>query len=306
MKRITRENLVPLDARYRVREPVAEVALGETFVVETINFRTPVIRTPEDANPMQSRERQETGPIYVNGIEPGDVLAIRIDDITAVGHASGGWWRDPGENSFLKIEGGQVHFPGGLSAPQHMMIGDIYVTPREPGNNPDDNGGNMDFKDIASGNTLLLPAQLPGGLLVLGDCHAAQGDGEILGLAAECAAEVTLTITKDETFRPERPTVVKMHAFVSIASRGDYSVARDVAVNDAKQILSRLTGCTEEEAFLFVTTVGDLRNGAVWCMGKSEPEWVKTMPVVVGVEVPMKWRRRPNQPMHVTPEAGRP
>jgi amidase len=77
-----------------------------------------------------------------------------------------------------------VHFPGGLSAPQHMMIGDIYVTPDGwPGGNPWDNGGNMDFKDIAAGNTLLLKAILEGGLLVLGDCHAAQGDGEILGLA---------------------------------------------------------------------------------------------------------------------------
>ena len=57
MKRITRDNTVPMDRRYRVLEPVAEVELGETFVVETINFRTPIVRTPDDANPETYRER---------------------------------------------------------------------------------------------------------------------------------------------------------------------------------------------------------------------------------------------------------
>lgn len=298
MKRITREHTVPCSQRYKVRQPVAEVELGEEFVVETINFRTPIIRSPEDANPPEYREREETGPILVKGIEPGDVLAIHIEDITPEGHASGGWWRDPKENSFLRIQNGEVRFPGGLTTAVHMMIGDIYVTPGEPGNNPDDSGGNMDFKDIASGNMLLLKAQLPGGLLVLGDCHAAQGDGEILGLAAECAAQVTLKITKDETFLPERPTIVKPGSFVSIACRRDYAEARDLAVDDAKQILARVAGCSEEEAYLFVTTVADLRNGAVWCMGKSEPAWVTTMPVVVGVEVPLEMK--PNQGMQPT------
>jgi amidase len=230
VKRITRDHTVPIDLRYKVREPVAEVNLGETFVVETVNFRTPVIRSEADANPSIYREREETGPIWIQGIKAGDVLAIHIEDIRPEGHASGGWWHDPHVNSFLRIEGERVFFPGGLWAPLRMMIGDVYVTPSGPCQNPDDNGGNMDFKDICAGNTLLLKAQLPGGLLVLGDCHAAQGDGEILGLAAECAAEVTLRITRDTACLPERPTIVKAGSFVSIACRQDYAQARDLAV----------------------------------------------------------------------------
>jgi len=288
MKRITRNFTVPPEFRYQVREPVAEVELGETFIVETINFRTPIIRTPEDANPETYREREETGPIFVKGIQPGDVLRIQIEKITPEGHASGGWWHNSEENSFLRLEEGRVHFPGGLSVPLRMMIGDIYITPeRWSIMNPWDNGGNMDFKDIAAGNSLLLKAELAGGLLVLGDCHAAQGDGEILGLAAECAAEVTLTVTKEENLPIERPTILKPNSFVSIASRMDYAEARDLAVEDAKKILTRMTGCSEGEASLFVTTVGDLRNGAVWGMGKTEPDWIKYLPVVVGVEVPL-------------------
>jgi amidase len=287
MNRITRDKTVPVHLRYQVRQPVAEVELGEAFIVETINFRTPIIRTPQDANPETYREREETGPIFVKGIEPGDVLRIQIESITPEGHASGGWWRDPKENAFLKLENDRVHFPGGLSVPQRMMIGDIYVTPDGwPGGNPWDNGGNMDFKDIAPGNSLLLKAILPGGLLVLGDCHAAQGDGEILGLAAECAAEVTLRITKDEAILPERPTILTPGSFISLACRMDYAEARDLAVDDAKKILARLTGCTQEEAYLFVTTIGDLRNGAVWGMGKTGPG-LEHLPVVIGVEVPV-------------------
>ncbi len=285
MQRVSRAHTVPLKKRYQVTEPVAEVALGESFAVETINFRTPIIRTAEDANPTTYREREETGPIYVRGIVPGDVLAIEVEAIEPEGHASGGWWRDPHENSLLLIKDGRVHFPGGLSVPLRMMIGDIYVTPAAPCTNPDRNGGNMDFKDIVPGNTLYLRAEREGGLLVLGDLHAAQGDGEILGLGAECAGVVQLRITRDDTYLPVRPLIRKAGSFVCLAFDRDYARARDLAVNDASDVLARVAGVTREEAYLYVTTVGDLRNGAVWMMGRTDPSW--QVPLAVGVEVPL-------------------
>jgi amidase len=295
MQRVPRDRTVPPERRYQVREPVVEVDLGETFVVETGNFRTPVIRTAADADPPEFREREETGPIHINGIQPGDVLAIHIEDIQPVGHASGAGieGRAYGQygGEFLPIRDGRVHFPGRLSAPLRMMIGDIYVTPDGwPDGNPWDNGGNMDFKDIGAGAVLLLKAILPGGLLVLGDAHAAQGDGEIAGVGAECAAEVRLRITRDETCLPNVPTVVKPASFVCIGCRKDYHEARDLAVSEATAVIARLAGCTLPEAALFVTMVGDLRNGAVWKLGKTSPPWpgwVPDMPVVVGVEVPL-------------------
>lgn len=286
MKRISRDHTVPVERRYRVVDPVGEVELGESFVVETINFRTPVIRTPEDANPAVYREREETGPIYVKGIEARDVLAIHIEDIRPVGHASGGWYDESKRNSFLKIEDRKVRFPGGLSVPLRMMIGDIYVTPAGPCTNPDRNGGNMDFKDVSVGNTLYLRAEREGGLLVLGDVHACQGDGEILGLGAECAADVQLRITRDERYLPVRPMIRKASSFVCISSReDDYASARDEAAEDAARILSRIAGVTDEEAMLYCKTVGDLRNGAVWMLGNEEVPWRRM--VTVGLEVPL-------------------
>lgn len=305
MKRITRDHTVAPQARHKERTPVAEVELGETFIVETINFRTPIIRSAEDANPKSYREREETGPVLVKGIQPGDILAIEILDIRPEGHASGGSADASGRGSFLEIRDGRVHFPGHLAHPLRMMIGDIRVQPAKEVANPWDYGGNMDFKDIAAGNTLLLKAELPGGLLVLGDVHAAQGDGEMEGVAAECAGEVALRITRETTWPVERPTVRKANSFVSIACRSGadgYWLARDQAVEDATKILAKLKGCTEGEARLYVRTVGDLRNGGVWAMGKKEPSWCIHFPLVVGVEVPLE-NQSANTTLHGTGSA---
>jgi amidase len=294
MKRVTRDKTIPVHSRYTIHKPVLDVDLDESFLVETINFRTPIIRTPKDANPKEYREREETGPIYINGIDAGDVLAIHIEAIKPEGHASGLWWDDPNMNSFLRIENNKVYFPGGLWALQHMMIGDISVTPAKGwdsvGGNPWDNGGNMDFKDVAPGYTLYLRSELKGGLLVLGDVHACQGDGELSGLGAECAATVQLRITKDETFLPERPMIKKPNSFIAIACRRDYGEAWQLAARDASKILSRIVRVTENEAFLYCMTVGNLRNGAIWSMGtknfRTKYGWGPP-PLVVGLEVPL-------------------
>ncbi len=290
MKRISREHTVSPEVRHRVREPVATVELGETFLVETINDPTPIIREPQEADPEVVRLREETGPIFVEGIQPGDVLAIEIIQIRPEGHAAGGG-AEGRSRSFLPIREGKVHFPGGLRHPLRMMIGDIRLQPGsvERWENPWDYGGNMDFKDISPGHVLLLKAELPGGLLVLGDVHAAQGDGEMESVAAECAAEVTLRITRETSWPVERPTIRKPHSFVSLACRygqDGYCQARDQAVEDATKILAHLAGCSESAAGLYVRTVGDLRNGAVWAMGRTDPPWCQHLPLVVGVEVP--------------------
>lgn len=250
MKVVSRKHIIPADSHHQVKEPVVEVDLGERFVVQTINMPNGITRVPDDVKPEVWHERGETGPIFVRGIEPGDVLAIHIEDIRPEGHACGGTLHGADKPTFHRIDGDRVHFPGGLWAKKHMMIGDIYITPRDRPFyvNPYDHGGNMDFKDVSIGNVLMLKAELEGGLLALGDCHAAQGDGEMLGAACECAAEVELTITKDQTFLSDRPLIKKPESFVALACRRPYSEARDLAIDDAARVLSRLKGCTWSEA----------------------------------------------------------
>ena len=288
MKRITRDHTLPPGIeRYQPGKPAAFVERGESFVVETVNFRTPVVRSEGDVSPAVYREREETGPIYVQGVSAGDLLAIHIHAIRPEGHASGAPLQGSQKGSFMPVEVPYVVFPGGLRAPLRMMIGDIFcVPPSVPITNPRDHGGNLDFPDVCAGNTLLLNAYHDGGLLILGDVHASQGYGEVAGCAAECAAEVTLSVTQERRFHVDRPVILKEHSFICIAARENYWASVLLVSEDAAMILNRRTGCTLEEAYLYVTTVGDYKNGGIYSLGWSDRAAARGSPAVVGVEVP--------------------
>lgn len=288
MQRVTRDHLVPPGAdRWRPRPPAACVELGEKVIVETVNFRTPIIRSQANVTPAAFFEREETGPIFFNGLRPGDTLAITLHDILPEGQASGAELKGTTTGSYLPIESNRVCFPGGLRAPRHMMIGEIYVVPAAlPPSNPHDCGGNLYFKDVCAGNTLLLKVHHEGGLLVLGDAHACQGDGEIAGCGAECAAEVTLSARREDRLHSERPVILKERSFVCIAARSDYWQAVKLACDDAAKLLSAFKGCSYEQAHLYVNTVGDLRNGGIYPLGYDDPARRRGDPPRVGIEVP--------------------
>lgn len=267
MKRLTREHLIPLKARYKIFEPAVEINAGETIVVETINHMTPIVWNEKDLHPHGSpeyKERQETGPIGVRGAKPGDCLAIRIDEVKIVGlpHAHGG---GPLKERFgqkplgFPVKDERCLFPGGLTIPIAPMVGDIYTTPLSPSPPYSDHGGNMDFTEVRPGNTLFLPVYRPEGLLVLGDVHAVQGDGEIYGEGAECAAEVTITIDIDRIYSSRRPFVETPDALISLAGRGSLFESIQLVLEDMTKLVSRLYKVKEEEAYIFCSIVGSLR-----------------------------------------------
>ena len=270
MKRLTREQLIPLDERYKVFEPAIEIEPGETLVVETINHMSSIVYSEEDLHPHGSpeyEERRETGPISVRGVEPGDVLAIRIDDIKIVGlpHAHGG---GPLKEKFLQkplifpIKDGRCIFPGGLSIATRPMVGDIYTTPSSLNPLYFDHGGNMDFTEVRPGNTLFLPVFRSGGLLALGDVHAIQGDGEIYLEAAECAGEVTITVDIDKTYNSPRPLVETPDTLISLAGRGKIFESIQLVMEDMTSLISRLYKVSQQEAYISCSIVGSLRFGA--------------------------------------------
>jgi hypothetical protein len=87
--------------------------------------------------------------------------------------------------------GDRLLFPGGVTVPQSRMMGDISTTPTDPTPRFFDNGGNINCTEVKPGNTLYLPVFHEGGLLVLGDVHAAQGDGEAFGEAYDWVPRTT-------------------------------------------------------------------------------------------------------------------
>ena len=273
MKTLSREKTVPHKMRYRLYDPAMVVDPGETIVVETINHMTPVVRGQEDLHAHgspQYREREETGPIFVRGAVPGDMLAVHIRDIQVVGiphaHGSGPFVEKyPQKPVCFPVEDGRCLFPGGWSVPMSPMVGDIYTTPASPEARFFDHGGNMDFTGIKPGNTLYLPVFREGGLLVMGDVHAAQGDGELFGEAAECAADVTVTIDIDRRFRHPRPIVETPTEIFCLAGRGGFSDSVALATEDMTGLLSRIHGMEPAEAYMLCTVVGSVRNAACVC-----------------------------------------
>jgi amidase len=291
MKRLGREHTVPLGKRYKIFEPVITIEPGETLVVETINHMTPVVKGAEDLHAHGSdeyREREETGPIYVKGAKPGDSLAIKIESIDVVGlphaHGSGPLLDRYPQGPFLYgMEEGRCVFPGGISVPLAPMIGDIYTTPSpEVETRYFDHGGNMDFTEIRPGNTLYLPVYRQGALLVFGDVHAVQGDGELFGEAGECAADVTVTLSLDRSYRNPRPLVETEDSLICLAGRGDIYESIKQAVEDMVGLLVRLYGISREHAYVMSTTTGSTRIGACLCYNGK---WLPNR-FLVGLSVP--------------------
>jgi len=141
------------------------------------------------------------------------MIAVRVDGIEIAGlphaHVSGPLSdRFPQKPiGFPVAAGDRLLLPGGVTVPQSRMVGDLSTTPTDPAPRFFDHGGNTDCTEVRPGNTLYPPVFHEGELLVLGDVYAAQDDAEMFGEAAECAAEVTVTLTIDRHYRLPRPMV---------------------------------------------------------------------------------------------------
>ena len=154
-----------------------------------------------------SRVNPVTGPILVPGAEPGDALLVRVRELET---AHWGWSANiPGfgllaedfpEAAFVHCRIGEkgVELDFGPVLPALPMIGTLGLALPEPGAHPllppSRFGGNMDIRQLGAGASVLLPVGVPGGLLSLGDAHAAMGDGEICGTGVETAARTVLEI----------------------------------------------------------------------------------------------------------------
>ena len=202
------------------REPVATVIPGETFSVETADAFENKIDSPRAditkliklpyVNPL-------TGPIYVQGAEKGDTLALTIHSIeltrdygvSAIIPEFGGLCGTvftrtlntplPPRVMLHPIRDGQITFSEDLDIPPipyEPFYGTIGTAPELEAIgslSPGFHGGNMDAADVCPGNTVYLPVNVPGAMLYIGDGHAAQGDGEVCGVATEIPTRGTLT-----------------------------------------------------------------------------------------------------------------
>lgn len=243
-----------------------------------------------------SKVNPVTGPVFIDGAEPGDVLKVTIESFEPSGF---GWTAIiPGfgllSDQFTTPALTLWNYDRATMAPAawstHGRIplkpfaGTIGVAPAEPGLHsvvpPRRVGGNLDIRDLGEGTTLYLPVEARGALFSLGDTHAAQGDGEVCGTAIESAMNVTLSFdlikqTKLSTPRFTTPGPVSRHLDtkgyeVTTGIGPDLMTGAREAVANMIELLGREHHLTPEDAYMLCSVAGDLRISEIVDM----PNWV--------------------------------
>jgi acetamidase/formamidase len=147
-------------------------------------------------------------------------------------------------------------------------------------------GGNLDIRDVAPGNTILLPVWHPGGLLYLGDVHASQGDTEFTGTAAETQATVRLKVDVIKGKRVPWMRILKPESIVSVYAYRPLEVAIETATVNLIEWLAADYGFKPVDAYCLVSTCPDFRiNVYQMCrLGK--------LSYVAGAEIPTRYLKR--------------
>ncbi len=215
-----------------------------------------------------------TGPVFVEGAEPGDVLSVLIERVDVADRGvmavsdDFGVLRDRIEGTvfaMVPIDGGTAEVAG-ARVPVRPMIGVIGVAPQGepvPCGSPGSHGGNMDTRLIGQGATLYLPVFVSGALLAAGDLHAAMGDGEICGTGIEVAGSVRLRVDVRRDVRLVDPVVETADVIATIASAATLDEAAESATRDMADLLSLRLGLTDGDATMLMSAAGQLQVSQV-------------------------------------------
>ena len=199
-------------------EPVLRIKPGDRVITTTLDARG----FDANNNELGRRSNPQTGPFYIEGAEPGDVLIVRLEKIEP--NRATAWsssllapytvdpaslrapnsleqttetWNIDRANGVARVASETI-MPRGIEAPLRPMLGCIAVAPPRKEaigtTTPGEFGGNMDYNGMNAGVTLMLPVSEPGALLFIGDGHARQGDGEVVGNALEISMDVEFTV----------------------------------------------------------------------------------------------------------------
>ncbi len=216
-----------------------------------------------------------TGPIFVEGAEPGDVLEIRIKAIDlAIPYAYNGFGRTSGflpedfpysKTKIIPLDKKRMmaQFGPGIEIPLHPFFGSMGIAPpiamgRVSSVPPGVYGGNMDNKYLVAGTTLYLPVNAEGALFEVGDGHAGQGDGEVDITAMETSLIGTFqfVVRKDLHFtgpRAETPT-----EYLTRGMNADLNEATKQAVRQMIDFLVDDKHLTRDDAYALASVAADL------------------------------------------------
>lgn len=259
-------------------QPRAVVRPGDQLLVETRDPRSGALLVgPPDTfqpypPPPGGRSNALTGPIAVEGLVAGDVLAVTVTSVDPepVGYMAAkdlGFVVPPGSIDdaaigVVAVERGSVRWRG-HDLPYRPMVGCLGVAhPSAPGSGSvGAYGGNFDHVVLGAGCTVYLPTFADGGLLYVGDVHAAMGDGELSCGGVEIAGTVGLSLEVVRGATLAQPRFETSTHVVTTGWGRDFADARRMAVADMLAVLTSCLAIGSAEAFMLVSTAADLRIG---------------------------------------------
>lgn len=230
--------------------PALTVPSGSRVVMETLDCFSNQLKTPEDkmAELDWNKTNPATGPVYIEGAQPGDTLKVTVEKIeladrgvAVCGEGMGtlGHILTGSHTRIIEVSNGSADFSSELKIPVSPMIGVIGVAPAggEAINNgtPGHHGGNMDNKMITEGAILYFPVSVEGAGFALGDVHAVMGDGEIGVTGLEIPANVTVKLDVIKNRCYSEPVLENSDCWSVIVSRDTL----DAAAADATEVMFR-------------------------------------------------------------------
>ena len=253
--------------------PVARAASGDTIIFETMDcFGGQIAKESDRIGALDwSRINPATGPVFVEGAQPGDTLKVEIlcidlapqaAMVEAPGEGITGLAAEEETTKILPVAQGMAVFNEKVTLPVRAMIGVIGTAPEKEAiatGTPAEHGGNMDCKRIGAGATLYLPVNVEGGLLAMGDLHAAMGDGEVCVCGAEIAGEVTVRVTVVKGQPLPLPFLVTEEHAMAIYSAEGLDAAAEGTTLRMRSFLIDAVGMAAHEAGMLLSLAGDLR-----------------------------------------------
>jgi acetamidase/formamidase len=212
-----------------------------------------------------------TGPVYVEGAEPGDALEVKVLSIEVpIDYGYNGCSGFLPENCDRSVPSKifaldrrrmTATFLPGIVIPLRPFFGSMGVAPapemgRVSSNPPGRHAGNLDNRELVAGSTLYIPVFVRGALFEVGDGHAAQGDGEVDQTAIETSLRGRLQLTVRKGMTLAWPRAETASDFISMAADPDLTTATRLAVQEMIDFLAASKGLTKHQAYQLVSVAG--------------------------------------------------
>lgn len=269
-------------------KPVLRIKSGDIIDVETLLTSTPPRLEAAGVAPADVQQSLRdivaqvtdrgpgghilTGPVHVEGAEPGDVLEVKVLSIDlpiAYGYnGCSGFIRELCERpttTIIPLDRRRMTAEfAGVTIPLKPFFGSMGVAPppdrgRVSSNPPDIHAGNLDNKELVAGTTLYIPVHVAGALFEVGDGHAAQGDGEVNQTAIETSLRGRIQLTVRKDMKLDWPLGETSTHWITMGMDKDLTVATRICLQNTVTFLQARLGISQTQAYQLASLAVDFR-----------------------------------------------